>query len=294
MGNRNNGNKKTTEDKHPTVQHPKFQYSNIPLSHYSSEHNCHMSTAIQVKDLAVKLEGVSILNGVSFSVAKGEYVSIIGPNGAGKTTLLRCLLGMYAYSGNAQINGQECSTCDGRVLAREVSYVPQTHNLEFPLTVYDFVMMGRYPYLSALAPAQKKDAEAVERALDMTGIGGFRHRTLCTLSGGERQRVYIAAALAQETPVMLLDEPATFLDWKHQADIMLLLKKINGECSTTIVTVNHDLNSAAYWSDRIVALKDGRVLSMGTPEDLIQPAPLEQLFETAFVRKETLAPASES
>jgi len=253
-----------------------------------------MHTAIQIENLALALNGTPILRGVSFSVAEGEYVSIIGPNGAGKTTLLRCLLGMYAYNGSAQINGIECSACDHRALARAVSYVPQTHDLEFPLTVYDFVMMGRYPYLSALAPAQKQDEEAVERALQMTGTGPFRSRTLRTLSGGERQRVYIAAALAQETPVMLLDEPATFLDWKHQSDIMQLLKKINRECGVTIVTVNHDLNSAAHWSDRIVALKDGRVLSAGTPDELIQPEALEQLFETAFIRKETLAPASES
>jgi iron complex transport system ATP-binding protein len=252
-----------------------------------------MSIAIQIEELALELGGVSILKGISFSVAEGEYVSIIGPNGAGKTTLLRCLLGMYPYNGSAKINGVECSACDHRALARAVSYVPQTHDLEFPLSVYDFVMMGRYPYLSALSPAQKKDEKAVERALYMTGTDSFRHRTLRTLSGGERQRVYIAAALAQETPVMLLDEPATFLDWKHQADIMQLLKKISRECNVTIVTVNHDLNSAAHWSDRIIALKDGRVLSTGTPDELIQPEPLEQLFETAFVRKEILIPATE-
>ena len=252
-----------------------------------------MNNAIQIEALALALNGTPILRGVSFSVATGEYVSIIGPNGAGKTTLLRCLLGMYSYNGSAQLNGTECSTCDHRALARAVSYVPQTHDLEFPLTVYDFVMMGRYPYLSALAPAQKQDEEAVARALHMTGTDLFRRRTLRTLSGGERQRVYIAAALAQETPVMLLDEPATFLDWKHQADIMQLLKEINRECGVTIVTVNHDLNSAAHWSDRIIALKDGRVLSAGTPDELIHPEALEQLFETAFIRKETLAPASE-
>jgi iron complex transport system ATP-binding protein len=252
-----------------------------------------MNNAIQIENLALALNGAPILSGVSFSVATGEYVSIIGPNGAGKTTLLRCLLGMYAYNGSAKINGVECSACDRRALARQVSYVPQTHDIAFPLTVYDFVMMGRYPYLSALSPAQKSDEDAVEQALQITGTAQFRQRTLCTLSGGERQKVYIAAALAQETPIMLLDEPATFLDWRHQSEVMTLLKKINRECGATILAVNHDLNSAAHWSNRIIALKDGRMLSAGTPDELIQPEPLEQLFETAFVRKETLAPASE-
>jgi iron complex transport system ATP-binding protein len=249
-----------------------------------------MHTSIQIEILALELNGTPVLRGVSFSVTQGEYVSIIGPNGAGKTTLLRCLLGMYDYQGSAQINGTECREYDSRTLARQISYVPQTHDIEFPLSVYEFVMMGRYPYLSALSPAQKRDEEAVERAMHITGTTQFRTRTLRTLSGGERQKVYIAAALAQETPIMLLDEPATFLDWRHQSEVMTLLKKINIECGATILAVNHDLNSAAHWSDRIVALKDGRLFASGTPEALIQPAPLEALFDTPFIRKQTLAP----
>lgn len=252
-----------------------------------------MNKAIQIENLALRLNAAPVLRRISFSVGRGEYVSIIGPNGAGKTTLLRCLIGMYSYQGFAKINGLECCTVDKRSLARQVSYVPQTHDIEFPLTVYDFVMMGRYPYLSALSPAQKQDEEAVERAMQMTGTAQFKTRTLRTLSGGERQKVYIAAALAQETPVMLLDEPATFLDWRHQSEVMTLLKKINTGCGVTILAVNHDLNSAAHWSDRIVALKAGQTFSDGTPQELIQPEPLEALFETAFIRKETLAPASE-
>lgn len=252
-----------------------------------------MNNAIQIDNLALELNAVPVLRGISFAVGRGEYVSIIGPNGAGKTTLFRCLLGMYAYHGSARINNIECCASDRKSLARQVSYVPQTHDIEFPLSVYDFVMMGRYPYLSALAPAQKKDEEAVERAMRITGTAQFRNRTLRTLSGGERQKVYIAATLAQETPVMLLDEPATFLDWRHQSEVMTLLKKINTECGVTVLAVNHDLNCAAHWSDRIIALKEGRTFSIGTPQELIQPAPLEALFETAFIRKETLAPASE-
>lgn len=251
-----------------------------------------MKTAIQTEKLRVTLGGKEILRGIDLSIAQGEYVSIIGPNGAGKTTLMRGLLGTYAYSGSVQLNGQECSKTDSKQLAKTISYVPQTHDLEFPLSVYDFVMMGRYPYLSPLAPAQKEDIDAVEKAMGITGTAAFRDRLMRTLSGGERQKVYIAAALAQETPIILLDEPATFLDWKHQAEVMQLLKKINTECGTTVVAVNHDLNNAAHGSARIVALKDGTVLLDGSPEKIIHPAPLEQLFETTFIRKETLAPAT--
>lgn len=249
-----------------------------------------MEAAIQIEELSLKLGDKPVLEQVSFSVDQGEYVSIIGPNGAGKTSLLRCLLGMYAYEGSARIHSLECRDYAGRALARRVSYVPQSHDIEFPLSAYEFVMMGRYPYLSPLTPAQKKDEEAVERAMDITGTLPFRSRTLRTLSGGERQRVYIAAALAQETPVLLLDEPATFLDWRHQAEIMQLLKKINAECGATLLSVNHDLNSAAHWSDRIVALKDGSTFASGPASQLMQPASLEALFETPFVRQEALAP----
>ncbi len=253
-----------------------------------------MTKVIEVKRCSVDLSETEIIRLVSLDVAQGEYVSIIGPNGAGKTTLMRCLLGMYPYRGSVQINGKECSAVDPKELARQVSYVPQTHDMEFPLPVFDFVMMGRYPYLSPLSPAQKKDIDAVERAMEVTGVTPFRDRLLRTLSGGERQKVYIAAALAQETPVMLLDEPATFLDWKHQAEVMQLLKKINRECGATIVAVNHDLNSAAHWSDRVIALKNGSVLFEGPPDKLIQPEPLKDLFETTFIRTQTLAPITDN
>jgi len=249
---------------------------------------------IQIDSLKLELNGVQILRGVSLTVAAGEYVSIIGPNGAGKTTLMRCLLGMYPYAGTATISGQECKSSSSRELAKQVSYVPQTHDIEFPLSVFEFVMMGRYPYLSPLSPADKEDEAAVERAMQLTGVTQFRDRTLRTLSGGERQKVYIAAALAQETPVMLLDEPATFLDWKHQAEIMQLLKQINCERGVTIVAVNHDLNSAAHWSDRIIAMKSGTVFAENVPEYMISPAALKALFETDFIRKDVLIPATEA
>ena len=249
-----------------------------------------MHLAIQIENLVLALNGTPILCDISFSVEKGEYVSIIGPNGAGKTSLLRCLLGMYPHSGTARIDGKESTAYESRELAKMISYVPQTHDIEFPLTVYDFVMMGRYPYLKPLSGESREDIEAVEQALEVTETGAFRKRTLRTLSGGERQKVYIAAALAQETPIILLDEPGTFLDYRHQTDVMKLLKRINIECNTTILAVNHDLNSAAHWSDRLIGLKDGQVFCSGTPNEILQPEQLASLFDTPFLRKETLVP----
>jgi len=238
---------------------------------------------ITIKNLSLAFDKTSILNDVSFSVEDGEYISLIGPNGAGKTSLLRCLLGMYRdYRGEIILKGRTASDYAFRERALIVSYVPQTHDIEFPLPVYDFVMMGRYPHLKPLAPPAPEDIEAVEQALETTATAAFRDRTLRTLSGGERQKVYIAAALAQGAPLILLDEPAAFLDYHHQADIMRLLKKINTGRDATVLAVNHDLNSAARWSDRLIAIKNGAVAFDGPPAALFTPEKLEALFETRF------------
>jgi iron complex transport system ATP-binding protein len=231
---------------------------------------------ITVNNLSLTLAGASILKDISFSAAAGEYLSLIGPNGAGKTTLLRCLLGLHGdYAGEITLKGREARSYTRRERALTVSYVPQTHDTGFPLTV-------RYPHLKPLSPVTSLDIEEVENALEITTASALRNRTLQTLSGGERQKVYIAAALAQGSPLILLDEPAAFLDYHHQADIMRLLREININHRTTILTVNHDLNSAARWSDRLVAIKEGMVAFDGSPAELLEPEKLEALFDIPF------------
>ena len=238
---------------------------------------------ITVKNLSLTIAKTPILRDISFSVAEGEYVSLIGPNGAGKTTLLRCLLGVHGdYLGEIYLKGRLSRSYTHRERALAVSYVPQTQDTGFPLTVHDFIMQGRYPHLKPLSPPSPEDIEQVEDALEVTATSVFRDRKLRTLSGGERQKVYIAAALAQGPPLILLDEPTAFLDYHHQADILRLLKKINTEHRTTVLTVNHDLNSAARWSDRLIAIKDGTVAFDGPPDELLEPEKLEALFETRF------------
>lgn len=238
---------------------------------------------ITVKNLSLSIAKTPILRDVSFSVMEGEYVSLIGPNGAGKTTLLRCLLGMHRdYLGKIILKGRAARSYTHRELALAVSYVPQMQDTGFPLSVHDFVMQARYPHLKPLTPPSPEDIETVEHALETTATAIFRNRTLRTLSGGERQKVYIAAALAQGSPIILLDEPAAFLDYHHQAEIMRLLKKINTDHHTTILAVNHDLNSAARWSDRLVAIKDGGIAFDGPPADLLEPERLEALFNIPF------------
>ena len=238
---------------------------------------------IDVSDLSLALDGVPILRGVSFRATAGESISLIGPNGAGKSTLLRCLLGLQTgCTGDIRLNGRTASDYTVHERARLVSYVPQLHEVDFPLSVGDFVMMGRYPHLKPLTPPSAADHTAVEQALETTGTACFRNRKLSTLSGGERQKVYIAAALAQSTPLILLEEPAAFLDYHHQADIMALLHRINAESGTTVLAVNHDLNSAVRWSGRLIALKAGEVSFDGPPEQLMNPEALEALYGIAF------------
>jgi len=169
---------------------------------------------IQIENLGIELSGNMILKDVSLSINDGEYVSIIGPNGAGKTTLVKCIAGIHRnWEGSIQIAGQSFERYDSKALARLQSYVPQAEGRSNPLTVVEFVAMGRYPHLSAFTTLNADDYAAIDDAIERAGLAPFRHRKMNTLSGGERQMAFIAAALAQGAKILLLDEPSTFLDY---------------------------------------------------------------------------------
>jgi iron complex transport system ATP-binding protein len=241
------------------------------------------SVVIAIRDFSFRVGEKPILRGVSFSVRSGEYLSIIGPNGAGKTTLLRCLDRILTGgSGRIEVFGRPLGDFTQKELARRLGYVPQADGRVFPFTVEQFVLMGRYPYLSPFSSIRREDREAVRDALQMTGTRQFQDRLLDTLSGGERQKVFIAAALAQGADVLLLDEPTTFLDYRHQAEIRELLARVN-HSGTTIVAVTHDVNRAVLDSDRIVALREGSVAFCGRPEDVMQPSVLGRIYGTEFL-----------
>ncbi len=242
------------------------------------------STVLAVQDLSLRLGSKQILSGVSFKVRRGEYLSIVGPNGAGKTTLLKCidrLLG--GGTGRIEVFGRPLESYRRKELARRLSYVPQADGRVFPFTVRQFVLMGRYPYLSPFTSVDKEGWQAVVEALALTGTEEFAERRLETLSGGERQKVYIAAALAQGADILLLDEPTTFLDYRHQAEIRRVLARVNRSSGVTIVCVTHDLNRAALDSDRILALGGGRVVFCGTPAEIMQPEVLQRIYLTPFL-----------
>lgn len=243
-----------------------------------------MSSIIQIKDLSVELSGKLILKNVSFDANEGDYISIIGPNGAGKTTLIKCLAGIYKdWKGSISFAGQDSTSISHREIAKLQSYVPQAEGRSNPLTVEELVATGRYPHLSAFTSMKPEDFAAIDNALERTGILEFRKRRLNSLSGGERQMAFIAAALAQDTKILLLDEPSTFLDYKHQADVSAILKSACREHGRTIIAVHHDINLAAACSSKVIALKNGSIAFSGTAEEATNTETLKEIYDTSFI-----------
>lgn len=238
---------------------------------------------LAVDQLSFWIEGKPILHQVSFHVARGEYLAIVGPNGAGKTTLLKCLDRLVPYSGRIELFGQPLAQYRRRELAKRVGYVPQIDGRTLPLSVEEFVGLGRYPFLNAFAAMSAEDRAAVRQALEETGMTALADRAIDTLSGGERQKAMIAAALAQGADVLLLDEPTTFLDFRHQSEIRALLRRAHRQRGTTILAVTHDVNAAALDADRALALREGEVVFDGPPRQLMQPELLQAIYRTPVV-----------
>jgi iron complex transport system ATP-binding protein len=239
---------------------------------------------LEAEKFSFSLEGKEILRDVSFSVRRGEYVAIVGPNGAGKTTLLKCFDRLLAGgSGELRIEGRPRNRFRQKELARLVAYVPQADGRTIPFCVEEFLLMCRYPHLSPFSPASEKDRLAVREAMQKTGVVEFSGRQISTLSGGERQKVYIAAALAQGAHIWLLDEPTTFLDYNRQSEIMALTARVNKEFGVSILAVTHDLNRAVLEADRVLALKEGRVVFNGPPAEVMKPDVLKRIYDTSFL-----------
>lgn len=237
---------------------------------------------IKIEDLSLVLDGNRVLDGLSLSVREGEYLSVIGPNGAGKTTLLKCVARLYCgWTGAIRLGERPLESWRARELARMLGYVPQAEGRTFPFTVREFVTLGRYPHLSPFTSVRGEDRAAIDGALSAAGLDALHERPMDRLSGGERQMAFIAAALAQGARILLLDEPTTFLDYRHQADVMTLLRRLNRESGLTVVSVNHNLNTAAC-SDRIAAIKGGRIRHYDTPAGILRREVLEDIYDTPF------------
>ncbi|NLF29895.1 MAG: ABC transporter ATP-binding protein [Planctomycetes bacterium] len=223
--------------------------------------------------------GRQALAGVDLDARRGELVCILGPNGSGKTTLLRCLLGLLRPSaGTITLDGQDLRRYTAAALARVAGYVPQSVQPAASFTVREILMTGRSPHMGYLGLPGDLDRRVVDAAMAMTGVEAFADRDFDALSGGERQTVMVTRALAQQPRVMLLDEPTSSLDVKHQLDIYRLMAKLAHDWEMAVVCVSHDVNLAARFADRLVLLKDGLVAAAGAPGDVVAGAILQDVY----------------
>ncbi len=220
-----------------------------------------------------------IVKNLRMEIPDKKITTIIGPNGCGKSTLLKAITRIIPHqSGTVVLDGKNIAKEKTKVLARKIAILPQTPESVNGLTAGELVSYGRFPYQKGFGRLTPKDIEVIDWALDVTGTGEFKHRSVDALSGGQRQRVWIAMALAQETEIIFLDEPTTYLDMAHQLEVLELLQRHNKEENRTIIMVLHDLNQAARFADYIVALKDGEVVKAGGCEEVINKQVLKKVF----------------
>jgi len=212
-------------------------------------------------------------------IPHGAITTIIGPNGCGKSTLLRALCRLIEpRAGQVAFEGRPLADFGRRELARRLGFLPQVSTLPPGISVRELVSRGRFPYQGFLRQWSHEDEVAVARALDETGLTGSGDRLVEQLSGGQRQRVWIALVLAQDTEVLMLDEPTTYLDIAHQMEVLELCRRLNTELGKSLVMVLHDLNLAARYSHHLIAMKEGRIVAAGTPAELLTPQRVEEVF----------------
>lgn len=220
-----------------------------------------------------------VVDGLDLDVADGAITVIIGPNGCGKSTLLRALGRLLRPQGGAVLlDGKRIDRQPTREVARVVGLLPQSPTAPEGLTVADLVSRGRHPHQSWHRQWSADDEEAVSRALRLTGMDVYADRVVDQLSGGQRQRAWISMTLAQDTSLLLLDEPITYLDLAHQVDVLDLVHRLHTERGTTVAMVLHDLNLAARYADTLVAMKEGRVVAQGPPTELLTEELLSEVF----------------
>ena len=231
---------------------------------------------ITTSQLKAALGGVEILKGVEISLRDGEFVGIIGPNGSGKSTLLKCIYRVLKpTSGAVFLDGRELQSYSVKESARKLAVVAQHNYYNFDFSVREVVLMGRSPHKRALERDNAEDFKIVNDALNEVGMLEFAERSFSTLSGGDQQRVILARALAQKTPCLVLDEPTNHLDIKYQLQLLDIVKRMN----LTVISAIHDLNIAAMYCDRLFAMQNGMIVGCGTPDEVLTPAFIKQVYE---------------
>lgn len=230
---------------------------------------------IQTDNIQVSFGSKTILQDISLAIQDKEFVGIIGPNGSGKSTFLKCLYRvLQPNGGKIFFDGTEMSSLSHRDTALKMAVVAQHSTVNFDFSVLEMVLMGRSPYKGLLDRDQLDDYEITRHALAQVGLSDFESRNFNTLSGGEQQRVILARALAQRTECLVLDEPTNHLDIKYQLELMTIVKRLDA----TVVSAIHDLNLAAIYCDRIIALKDGHIVCSGTPQDVLSSDTIHHIY----------------
>ena len=226
----------------------------------------------------VEYGGCAVVSSVDETLSAGEWLCLIGPNGAGKSSLLRALAGLVDFSGSVQLDGGEIRGLSARELARQVAFVPQEPVLPDDMSVTDYVMLGRNPYISTFGRESAHDRDVVAGLITELSLAVYARRTLGTLSGGERQRVVIARALAQEAPVLLLDEPTSALDLGHQQHALELVDRLRRAKNLIVVSAMHDLTLAGLYSDRLLLLHQGVGVARGSAREVLRSETLAEFY----------------
>lgn len=240
--------------------------------------------SINIQNLHFGYDNRVIFNDLSVSFPQGGFCSILGPNGSGKTTLLKCVAGLLKPdSGTIQLNGKPMSEYKMTEMARTLAYVPQYQDIVFDISVFDYVMLGRNPYQTPWEMQRPEDNEVVEDMLQRCKVWKYRDNLLQALSGGERQRVMIARAMAQQTGIMLLDEPLSNIDVTHKFEIMDILQQLNEEQGVSILIILHDLPIAKSYSKQILLLKEGNVLQYGDRNAVLTEGNIRNCFDLSDV-----------
>jgi len=235
-------------------------------------------TALTLDHVSAHYGSRVVASDVSVAVERGGWLAIIGPNGAGKSSLLKAIVGVVAHDGAILLDGVPASSLSNRERARAVAYAPQTPQLPDRLTVTDYALLGRTPHLSPLARERRSDLAVVSTVLTRLDLGGLATRALQTLSGGERQRAVLARVLAQESSLLLLDEPTTGLDIGHAQALLDLIDRLRHEEGATVVSTLHDLTLSAQYATQLLLLDKGKVVAAGTPAEVLTRETIERHY----------------
>lgn len=239
---------------------------------------------LEAREVSYVVDSRAIVAEASLVVAPGVLLGLVGPNGSGKTTLVRLLAGeFHPTSGAVTLQGRPLETYPAAETALRRAWMPQVSTLVFPFTAWQVVLMGRYPHVQRIGYERHEDRDAAAAALRRVGMSGFERRLFPTLSGGERSRVTLARVLAQETAVLLLDEPTSHLDPRHQQDALRLASELTAG-GGAVLAVLHDLNLAAAWCDRVAVMAEGRIRAVGDARSVMEEGLLEDVFDMPFRR----------